>query len=301
MKKSILLTLVILIASFSYSQDKIKMQVKNGKIAEKAEAAGNTKFKSVKTTLSYDFKIKSPSDKATVNNNAPIEGTAMPGSLIKIEIDSRYLPFNGTNYKTGPSQSFYATANKSGKWKTDPVDFQIVKSNYSKVEYSIRASEESGNKTTKSVVYAVANSSGAVSLFEITKPIKLTAAPPDEMAFVMPRNVGFKIEGKGSPGSKIIVDVSFDGTTERVDWVILIKNVHTSHQDRKKLDSWELTVNSDGTWKTPLIEPYKEWTEDKNDTSYYYKRWISQVYATVKVIDNDKEVVIKKLILPCAL
>jgi|GEM_PF-3084060 len=126
MKKSILLPLLVLSTVFSYAQDDIKMQVKKAKIIKKNETPEKDNFKIVKGTISFGFKINAPSNKATVSQNVPIEGTAKPGTLVKIVIDSRYQTFNGTDYKAGPSQSFYATANQSGKWKTDPVDFQIV-------------------------------------------------------------------------------------------------------------------------------------------------------------------------------
>lgn len=300
MKKSILLPLLVLSTVFSYAQDDIKMQVKKAKIIKKNETPEKDNFKIVKGTISFGFKINAPSNKATVSQNVPIEGTAKPGTLVKIVIDSRYQTFNGTDYKAGPSQSFYATANQSGKWKTDPVDFQIVHTNYSKVEYSIQAKEENGKETAQSVVYVVANSSSAVSLFEITKPLKLTAAPPAEMALPMPRGTSFRIEGKGAPRSKIVVEVRYDGETIKIKdpFVLLPGEKNITKHDKKLLDTWELTVNSDGTWRTQFIKTFEESKDDYYDE---VKKYMYVVYVTVRVMDNDKEVVTKKLILPCSI
>jgi len=60
------------------------------------------------------------------------------------------------------------------------------------------------------------------------------------MALPMPRGTSFRIEGKGAPGSKIVVEVRYDGETIKIQnpYIFLPGEKNTTKHDKKLLDTW---------------------------------------------------------------
>lgn len=241
---------------------------------------GPQELKMIVTTINLaKLDIKTPSNGSIIKNNGPVRGTAKAGAQVKVVIMAGYYRPGSDAPVKGPTQTLYATAGNDGNWSTSDVNFNSVKEENEKTVYTITATIDATRETKTINVTNVQEQTVAMTSFAVTSP--------KNAAFI--GNNPYTIEGTGEPGSTVRVDLTYNGTyTYDFNAPGPFGDKHTvSNKKNAPYDSYTLTVDANGRWKTPVIHPHLE-KMGPTDSEKYITQAITMMAAVHLMGSNGK-------------